>query len=58
MNTTATFKVLGICGSLRQKSLNLAALKATGELMQHRAEISTKRLGLQDPAAMSRAGRP
>ena len=26
-------------------------------LMQHRAEISTKRLGLQDPTAMSRAGR-
>jgi len=25
--------------------------------MQHRAEISTKRLGLQDPTAMSRAGR-
>ena len=26
-------KILGICGSLRQKSLNMAALKAAGELM-------------------------
>lgn len=33
MSTTATFKVLGICGSLRQKSFNMAALKAAGELM-------------------------
>jgi len=33
VNTTVTFKVLGICGSLRQKSFNLAALKAAGELM-------------------------
>jgi catechol 2,3-dioxygenase-like lactoylglutathione lyase family enzyme len=32
-------------------------LGADDALMQHRAEISTKRLGLQDPAAMSRAGR-
>ena len=32
-------------------------LGADDGLMQHRAEISTKRLGLQDPAAMSRAGR-
>lgn len=29
----ASFKVLGICGSLRQKSFNLAALKTAGELM-------------------------
>ncbi len=33
MNTPATFQVLGICGSLRQKSFNMAALKAAGELM-------------------------
>ena len=33
MNTIATFKVLGICGSLRQKSFNMAALKTAGELM-------------------------
>ena len=32
-------------------------LGADDALMQHRAEISTKRLGLQDPTAMSRAGR-
>jgi chromate reductase, NAD(P)H dehydrogenase (quinone) len=29
----STFKILGICGSLRQKSFNMAALKAAGELM-------------------------
>jgi chromate reductase len=28
-----TFKIWGICGSLRQKSFNMAALKAAGELM-------------------------
>ena len=28
-----TFKVLGLCGSLRQKSYNLIALKTAGELM-------------------------
>jgi len=33
VDTAATFKILGICGSLRQKSLNMAALKAAGELM-------------------------
>ena len=33
MNSKATFRVLGICGSLRQRSFNLAALKAAGELM-------------------------
>lgn len=33
MNTSAAFQVLGICGSLRQKSYNMAALKAAGELM-------------------------
>ena len=33
MNTQASYQVLGICGSLRQKSLNMAALKAAGELM-------------------------
>ena len=33
MNTPATYKVLGVCGSLRQKSYNMAALKAAGELM-------------------------
>ena len=32
-------------------------LGADDALMQHRAEISTTRLGLQDPTAMSRAGR-
>ena len=33
MNTTASFQVLGVCGSLRQKSYNMAALRAAGELM-------------------------
>lgn len=33
MNTTATFRVLGICGSLRQKSFNMAALKTASGLM-------------------------
>ena len=33
MNTPAHFQVLGICGSLRQKSYNMAALRAAGELM-------------------------
>lgn len=33
MNTQAAFQVLGICGSLRQKSYNMAALRAAGELM-------------------------
>jgi len=33
VNTTATFKVLGFCGSLRQKSYNMIALKTAGELM-------------------------
>lgn len=28
-----TFKILGICGSLRQKSYNMAALRTAGELM-------------------------
>ena len=30
---TTTFKVLGLCGSLKQKSYNLIALKTAGELM-------------------------
>ena len=33
MNIKASYEVLGICGSLRQKSFNMAALKAAGELM-------------------------
>lgn len=33
MNNKASYEVLGICGSLRQKSLNMAALKTAGELM-------------------------
>jgi chromate reductase len=33
VNTATTFRVLGICGSLRQNSLNMAALRAAGELM-------------------------
>ncbi len=33
MNTQASFQILGICGSLRQKSFNLAALRVAGELM-------------------------
>ena len=33
MSTPATFQVLGICGSLRQKSYNMAALRTAGELM-------------------------
>jgi len=33
VNTQATFQILGICGSLRQKSFNMAALKVAGELM-------------------------
>lgn len=33
MNTPAHFQVLGICGSLRQKSYNMIALRTAGELM-------------------------
>jgi len=33
MNAPASFRVLGICGSLRQKSYNMIALKTAGELM-------------------------
>src|SRR2546429_4068616 len=33
VNTPASFQVLGICGSLRQKSYNMAALRTAGELM-------------------------
>jgi chromate reductase, NAD(P)H dehydrogenase (quinone) len=33
VNTPASFQVLGICGSLRQKSYNMIALKTAGELM-------------------------
>jgi len=33
VNTPAHFQVLGICGSLRQKSYNMAALRTAGELM-------------------------
>ncbi len=33
MATQPSFKILGICGSLRQKSYNLMALKAAGALM-------------------------
>ena len=29
----STYSILGLCGSLRAKSLNLAALKAAGEVM-------------------------
>ena len=33
MNTSPPFDVLGICGSLRQKSWNMMALKVAGEVM-------------------------
>src|SRR5712691_8096204 len=33
MNTQAAFQILGICGSLRQKSFNMASLRTAGELM-------------------------
>jgi chromate reductase len=33
VNTQASYEVLGVCGSLRQKSFNMAALRAAGELM-------------------------
>jgi len=33
VNTQTSFEVLGICGSLRVKSYNMAALKTAGELM-------------------------
>ena len=33
MNTQTNLQVLGICGSLRAKSYNMAALKTAGELM-------------------------
>jgi len=33
VNTQASFQVLGICGSLRVKSYNMAALTTAGELM-------------------------
>ena len=33
MDTPASFQVLGVCGSLRQKSYNMIALKTAGEVM-------------------------
>ena len=46
MNTPATFRVLGICGSLRQKSYNMAALRAAGELMP--ASLKLEITGIAD----------
>lgn len=45
MNTQATFKVLGICGSLRQKSFNMAALRAAGELMPPSLKLEITNIG-------------
>jgi chromate reductase len=39
VNTPAHLQVLGICGSLRQKSYNMAALRAAGELMPPGLEL-------------------
>lgn len=39
MNNQSTFDVLGICGSLRQKSFNMAALRSAGELMPPRLKL-------------------
>jgi len=33
VDNKASYEVLGVCGSLRQKSFNMAALRAAGELM-------------------------
>lgn len=46
MNTSTTFRVLGICGSLRQKSYNMAALRAAGELMP--ASLKLQVAGIAD----------
>ena len=45
MNTPAAFDVLGICGSLRQKSWNMAALKAAGELMPSGLKLRITSIG-------------
>jgi len=45
VNTKVTFKILGICGSLRQKSFNMAALKAAGELMPAALELEITGIG-------------
>lgn len=37
----AIIKILGICGSLRKNSYNLAALKAAGKLVPSEAELET-----------------
>jgi chromate reductase len=39
----ANFSVLGICGSLRQQSYNLGALRAAGELMPDGMVLTTTR---------------
>jgi chromate reductase len=39
VNNKAGYEVLGICGSLRQKSFNMAALRAAGELMPSGLEL-------------------
>ena len=45
MNTQTTFKVLGICGSLRQKSFNMMALRAAGELMPASLKLEITGIG-------------
>ncbi|HEX9192395.1 MAG TPA: NADPH-dependent FMN reductase [Burkholderiales bacterium] len=45
MNTPVTIKILGICGSLRQKSYNMAALKTAGELMPPGMQLGITGIG-------------
>lgn len=40
-----TFKILGICGSLREKSCNMAALRTAGELMPAGMSLQVARIG-------------
>jgi chromate reductase len=51
MSSTAPLKILGLCGSLRAQSFNLAALKAAGELMPEGMQLdigSIRELPLYD----------
>jgi chromate reductase len=45
VNTQSTFDVLGICGSLRQKSFNMAALRVAGELMPAKLKLRITSIG-------------
>jgi chromate reductase len=45
VNTQASIRVLGICGSLRQKSFNLSALRTAGELMPAPMKLEITSIG-------------